>query len=112
MQNPFTETVIEFEINGSRKTLAYRRLPVSAWRELKTAAGFTPLSFLRALNEWDVDAILGLVWLERKQREPNLSHADAVADTEQRFDADGLNFKMVDLRQDGQADDDPPTTGS
>lgn len=63
---------ITFETNGQRKELSYRKLPFSAWSELKGALGFTPVSLLEAVETYDLEAFGAIIWLERKQQERQL----------------------------------------
>lgn len=70
---------IVFTLDGERKELEYRAVPLSAWAELKTRAGFTPVTLGEAIGELDVDAFVALAWLERRQTQRKLSWPRFVA---------------------------------
>lgn len=97
--------VVVFEVNGQRKRLDYRKLPFSAWSELKAALSFTPVSLLEAMATFDLEAIAALVWLERKQHERGLRW-HVVKDELETADID---FNPVDMIIDGRSRMGAPT---
>lgn len=108
---------IVFLLNGKRLSLAFRKVPFSAWTELKHQLGFTPKTIIVALEDADVEAVAALIWLERKQRERRLTWAEVRKEMET---ADEMEFEVVDFLQDGASllgedapapeDDADPTT--
>lgn len=86
---------IKFKLGARNLTLDYRKVPFQAWGELKQAAGFTQKTFAAALLEFDLDAVVGLIWLERKQRERKLRFLDVYQEL-QADDADE-EFELVDI---------------
>ena len=61
------DIVVVFECNRERKELNYRKLPFTAWSELKQQLGFTPTTLLDAVQSYDIEAFGAIIWLERKQ---------------------------------------------
>ena len=106
---------IKFSLDGNEQTLDYRRVPFVAWRELKAAVSFTPLTLVQEMARGDLDAIGAVIWLNRKQTARKLQFAEV-----QRDLADVGEFELVDLIVKGQSqatgekdEDEPdPTDGS
>lgn len=113
---------IIFELDGKRKELNFQKLPLSAWQELKQNTGFSPKTLLDGIGDFDVEAIAGTIWLERKQRERRLSYPQAFQD----INDDMPDFEPIDFVVEGrsllgpednnggageEADDPPTTTG-
>lgn len=66
------------------------------WRALKDRLGLTQVEVLTAMAQLDLDAIAGLVWLQRRREEPDL-------------DLDDVNIKLSSLFEpDEEADASPP----
>lgn len=91
------DIVFIFDLNGERKRLEYRKLPFSAWSELKAALGFTPTTLVDAMHQYDLEAYGAVIWLERKQRERMLRWVEIRRELE-RNDVD---FEAVDVLVDG-----------
>lgn len=112
---------LAFTLDARRLTLDYRKVPFSAWSELKRATGFTQSTLVHALGEADLDAVVAVIWLERKQRERKLRYADVYREMEQADD--DVDFEIVKLVIDGRViiddesdddesdDDEDPTAG-
>jgi hypothetical protein len=84
-----------FKLNGVQKVLRFRKIPYSTWKELKARTGFAPLSLIVALGQNDQDAALGLIWLDRTQKERSLRWTDAERDFEnQQVDIDVIGFTL------------------
>lgn len=92
---------IKFRLGQRTLTLDYRRVPFRGWGELKQTTTFTQRTLFTALNDYDLDAITALIWLERKQRERSLRYMDvyqelATADDDQ-------DFELLDLVMNGKS---------
>lgn len=61
------DVVIRYRLEGEPGELAYRRLPFKWWSDIKAQAGFTPMSLLHALQDYDIDALVCIYWLIRRQ---------------------------------------------
>lgn len=92
---------IIFELDGKKRTLNYKKLPLSAWSELKQATGFSPKTLLDGIGEFDVEAIAGVIWLERKQRERRLNYAQAYQDLSDDFGE--VEFELEDFVVEGRS---------
>lgn len=115
---------ITFRLDSCRLTLDYRKVPFGAWGELKSATTFTQSTLLKALGDSDVEAVVAVIWLERKQRERKLRYADVYRELEQADD--DVDFEIVKLVIDGRViiaddegdegaggtDEEDPTAGS
>ena len=118
------DTKIKFKLGDRELTLDYRRVPFSAWSQLKQATKFTQRTLVEALDAFDLDAIVGLIWLERTQRQRRLNYIDVFqelqnADHDEEFEVIDLIIKGRsvfgrDTREtDGDGEVDPdPTNGS
>jgi hypothetical protein len=91
------DIVFVFDLNGERKRLEYRKLPFSAWSELKASLGFTPTTLVEAMRDYDLEAFGAIIWLERKQRERMLRWVEIRRELE-RNDVD---LEAVDVIVDG-----------
>lgn len=91
------DLVVVFKLNGETRRLDYRKVPFSAWSELKAQLKFTPMSLLRAVQEFDLEAFGAIIWLERKQLERKLGWPEVRRELE-RGDCD---FEPVDAIVDG-----------
>ncbi len=117
MSNLVRDVVMVFDINGERKRLAFRRVPLATWQELKDRLGYTASSVIAAAGAGDVVALGALVWLTRRMYEPNLSWNSV----RRQLDADELEVEWVDTLIDGEslagdpadeAEPDPTPAGS
>ena len=101
------DIVLVFKLNDERKELHYRKVPFSAWSELKQQLGFTAGTLIGALGTVDLEAIGAVIWLERKQHERSLRWTDVRGSLER----DEYDFEAVDVITDGESmngeDDDP-----
>lgn len=112
---------IRFRLGERKLTLDYGKVPFSAWPQLKQATGFTQRTMVDAIiNESDLEAIVALIWLERKQRERKLRYLDVYHELE-ASDSDE-DFEIINLSidgrligdtedEDGESDDEDPTGG-
>lgn len=111
---------IKFQLGARKLQLDYRKVPLMGWSELKQAVSFTPQTLLAAIGNFDMEAVVALVWLERKQRERKLRYHDVYSELQsQETDED---FEILDLRKGGksligepdddQGEDEDPTGGS
>lgn len=110
---------IVFELDGKRRELNYKKLPLSAWSELKQSTGLSPKTLLDAMGEFDVEAIAGVIWLERKQRERRLNYAQAYQDLSDQWGE--TEWELIDYTVEGRSvlgpevangeavEEDPPT---
>lgn len=109
---------ITFRLGARRLTLDYRRVPFSAWSELKTATTFTQSTLLKAIGDADLEAIVAVIWMERKQRERKLRYFDVYRELENAEEDE--DFEILQLVVDGRViikeddEDEPedPTAGS
>lgn len=92
---------LKFRLGQRVLTLDYRRVPFTAWGELKQATTFTQRTLITALSDFDLDAITALIWLERKQRERKLRYLDVYQDL-QSSDEDA-EFELVDIIMNGKS---------
>lgn len=92
---------IIFEFDGKRRELNYKKLPLSAWSELKQATGFSPRTLLDAVGDFDVEAVVGAIWLERKQRERRLKYAQAYQDLSDKWGE--VEFDVHDVVVEGRS---------
>lgn len=90
---------VVFQLGARTLTLDYKRVPFSAWTELKKAADLTQKTLLDAIGDADLGAIYALIWLERTQRERNLRYATVVGELSAADD----DFRLIRLVVDGQA---------
>jgi len=97
--------VIDFRVDGEDKSLSYRKVPFSAWSELKRDLKFTPLTLSNAMGEFDVEAFAAIIWLERRQHERSLSWASVRSQLQKNL----LDFEIVDLRVDEDEEEPDPT---
>ena len=97
------DLVVVFKLNEETRRLDYRKVPFSAWSELKAQLKFTPMSLLQAVQEFDLEAFGAIIWLERKQRERTLGWPEVRRELE-RADCD---FEPIDMIVDGK-----PTMGT
>ncbi len=93
------DIILVFKLNGERKELAFRKLPFSAWSELKQQLRFTPYSLMDAMLAFDVEAYGAVIWLERKQRERALRWPIVMRDLER----EDFEFEAIDAVVDGEA---------
>lgn len=117
-----TDTKIRFTFGSRKLTLDYRKVPFTAWAELKQATGFTPQTLLNGIGMADVEAVVAIIWLERKQRERKVRYHEVALDLEERDDefevtqinVNGKNFIPVfdDEDQDVEVEGEDPTSGS
>ncbi|MGH3942622.1 MAG: hypothetical protein ACRDTG_29165 [Pseudonocardiaceae bacterium] len=113
------DTTIRFRIDDRRLTLDYRKVPFSAWGELKAAVGFTQSTLVKALGDSDLDAVVALVWLERKQRERKLRFVELYHDlqhTEEHQDIEITEIVIAgrsygDTETDADEEESDPTGG-
>ena len=107
------DVVLIFKLNEERKELNYRKLPFSAWTELKASLGFTPMTLLSAVSDFDLEAIGGVIWMERKQHEKALRWNDVRRELERddaTFESVGVIVDGVtDMMEDEEAAPDPTT---
>ena len=94
------DVVLIFKLNDERKELNYRKLPFSAWQELKSSLGFTPMTLMDAVGQYDLEGIGALIWLERKQRERSLRWNEIRRELER----DDVTFESVGVIVDGVSD--------
>lgn len=108
---------IRFEFNGDDRTLTFIEVPLSAWSELRRTVDMTPRQLLAGLEDRsDVDALAGLVWLERAAsgRQPGRF----VAFRDRLDPSDDLALSGIKIGPDvlfgefGGDVDDPPTSGT
>lgn len=109
------DVAVVFKLDSRELTCHYRKVPMSAWGELKRALNYTPLTLMTALGDWDLDAIAALVWLERTQRERKL----AFRDVRDEVLSGGHEWEPVDVIREGKTStgepvepEADPTTGS
>lgn len=112
------DVVFRFTVNGREKKLEYQQVPLRAWSELKQAIEFTPQTLISALGDQDVEAIVALIWLERKQRERALGYRQVmreVSDDPPDVEIVGLvvngNVIIGDEDDDEDDEEERPTTG-
>lgn len=87
------DITVVFTLDERRLQLRFRALPIGVWSELKHALKFTPKTLLEGAQDGDIEAALAIVWLERRQRERNLSWLDVRRDVEKT----SPEFEIVDL---------------
>lgn len=102
---------IVFELDGEEKRLDFRKVPFSAWGELKRELGFTVASLIDALGAVDVTAYGALMWLERRQHDRSLKWATVQRELEQAETDTGFRFKRF-LSGSELEEPDPPRAGS
>lgn len=111
------DIAIVFTLNGQRKELRYRNLPFSIWSELKSQLSFTPTSLLDAVQNYDLEALGAIIWLERKQHERTLRWPEVRADLE-RNDADleflnaSVDGRFILGEESNEAEPDPTPASS
>jgi hypothetical protein len=119
------DMVLVFRLDGVRKELHFRKLPFSAWSELKAQLNFTPLSMIEAAGTVDLEAIGAIIWLERKQRERQLRWNTVRQELEHMEDSPEfqivgvINAGRVEFGEEAEvlgsappADDEDPTTAA
>lgn len=111
-----------FKLGARTLTLDFRKIPFMAWGELKQATGFTQRTLIKALDDMDLDAVVAVIWLERKQRERKLRYVEVYQEL-QSAESDE-DFEMLDMILKGrslsgepaddedQGEDGDPTAGS
>lgn len=90
-----TNTQITFRVAERTLTLDFRRVPFNSWAELKKATRFTQSTLIDALSNADTEAAVGLLWLERRQRERKLRYIDVYTDVDQSDSNDELEITRV-----------------
>lgn len=90
-----SNTQIRFRVGARTLTLDYRRVPFSSWAELKKATGFTQATLMDALGQADTEAVVGLVWLERRQRERKLRYIDVYTEVDQGDSDDEMEILRI-----------------
>lgn len=98
-----TKTVIRFKLGQRKLTLDYRKVPFSAWAELKRTVEFTQKTLLNGIAELDVEAIAALIWLERKQRERKLSIVEVLNSMDADGGEDAEEFEILAMTIDGKS---------
>ena len=98
---------ILFKLDGVDKRLDFKKVPFSAWSELKRELQFTPQTLTFAMRESDVESFAAIIWLERRQTETGL----AWASVRSQFEKHVPDFELVDGLVD-QSEPDPQTAGS
>lgn len=98
-----TNTEIRFKLGERKLTLNYRKVPFSAWAELKRTVGFTQKTLLQGIAELDVEAVAALIWLERKQRERKLSIVEVLNAMDADGGEDADEFEILAMRIDGKS---------
>lgn len=86
-----------FEVDGEPHKLVYHDLPFSTWTDLKRQAGFTPKTLLDAMGDLDVEAMVALIWLARRQARPSLGFYEVM----QKM-SPAVQFRLLDLSVDGR----------
>lgn len=98
-----TNTEIRFRLGERRLTLRFRKVPFSAWAELKRTLGFTQQTVLKGIAELDVEAVAALIWLERKQRERKLNLVEVINSMDSDGDEDAPEFQILAMMIDGKS---------
>lgn len=98
-----TNTEIRFKLGERKLTLRYRKVPFSAWAELKRVIGFTQRTLLNGIADLDVEAVAALIWLERKQRERKLPLVEVLNGMDTDGDEDAPEFEILTMTIDGKS---------
>jgi hypothetical protein len=93
--------MINFVVQGTKLHFDEEHLSVDEARQIKKHAGLTVRGFLNGLKEYDVDALVALVWLA-KHRTGDPTPWDAIA-----FDLLG-DLEIIPDENDEDADAGPP----
>lgn len=89
---------IDFQLGSRRLRVDYRRVPFSAWVDLKKATGFTPQTLFEGIGKVDPEAFAAILFLERKQRERKLRYPMFVQEFEEMDD----DFELLQITLDGR----------
>lgn len=89
---------IVFELQGRRQRLVFRDLPLRWWNDLKAQAGLTLGQLLQGLDNYDVNAIVAMVWLVRRRDKKSLSYPQVYNDL-----SGTVEFELIDLIRDGES---------
>ncbi len=88
---------VMFEVDGAEYKLTYHDLPFATWSDLKRQAGFTPKTLLDAMSDVDVEALVALLWLARRQARPSLSFYEVM----QKM-SPSVQFRLLELSVEGR----------
>lgn len=102
------DIAILFELDNKSKRLDYRKVPFNAWTELKQATSFTPKTLMQAIGDFDIDALVALLWLERKQRERRLQFGEVYQDLASA-NGDMPSLDVIDILTGGRSLIEPGT---
>lgn len=91
--NLVANIAIVFDLNGQRKTLRFRALPLAAWAQLYDALGLEPRTLMTRWQNGSPIVAAAMIWLERKQRERNLTWVEV----ERELTQHEVEFTPVDL---------------
>jgi hypothetical protein len=92
------DIVLIFKTGEERRELHYKRLPFTAWQELKANLGFTPLSLISGIGEFDLEAVGAVIWLERKQGDRKLRWSEV----RRELESDEIEFEFLVGLEDGK----------
>jgi len=103
---------VKFSIDGDERELKFPDVPYGTWEELKRTRGFTPATLLAAVSDGDVEAVVSLLWLERRQTNSTAVYRASVRELEK---SDGI-LTIVDIstpedEPDGDREPDPTISG-
>lgn len=105
--------MIQFTVQGKPHEVDQERLSIAEAMEIKQATGLTVRGFLNGLKEYDVEAIVALVWLARSRAGERGSIKQIIASN---FDL-LADFDIIkeqgeeDGEEDGEGEGEPVPTG-